>query len=40
MSENDFECFASTGVNTPETMSPNPGYLSGNFLEADQGGRS
>ncbi len=21
-SENDFECFASTGVNTPETMSP------------------
>jgi hypothetical protein len=20
MSENDFECFASTGVNTPETM--------------------
>src|SRR6266849_2120950 len=23
ISENDFECFASTGVNTPETMSPN-----------------
>src|SRR6266851_3881798 len=23
MSENDFECFASTGVNTPATMSPN-----------------
>src|SRR5713101_3007670 len=23
MSENDFECFASTGVNAPETMSPN-----------------
>ncbi len=23
MSENDFECFASTGVNTPGTMSPN-----------------
>jgi len=23
MSENDFECFASTGVNTPETMFPN-----------------
>ena len=22
-SENDFECFASTGVNTPATMSPN-----------------
>jgi hypothetical protein len=22
MSENDFECFASTGVNTPETISP------------------
>src|SRR5216684_38389 len=22
MSENDFECFASTGVNTPVTMSP------------------
>src|SRR6266851_3279004 len=27
-SENDFECFASTGVNTPVTMSPNFG-LSG-----------
>ncbi len=40
MSENDFECFASTGVNTPGTMSPNPGYPSGNFPEADQGGRS
>src|SRR6266567_5551483 len=25
MRENDFECFASTGVNTPETMSPNSG---------------
>src|SRR5260370_37188521 len=25
MSENDFECFASTGVNTPETMFPNSG---------------
>ena len=23
MSENDFECFASTGVNTPGTMFPN-----------------
>src|SRR5437660_11853708 len=23
ISENDFECFASTGVNTPETMFPN-----------------
>ena len=23
ISENDFECFASTGVNTPETMIPN-----------------
>lgn len=23
MSENDFECFASTGVNTPETTFPN-----------------
>jgi len=23
MSENDFECFASTGVNAPGTMSPN-----------------
>jgi hypothetical protein len=22
MSENDFECLASTGVNTPETISP------------------
>jgi len=22
ISENDFECFASTGVNTPETMLP------------------
>ena len=25
MSENDFECFASTGVNTPVAMSPNFG---------------
>jgi len=25
MSENDFECFASTGVNTPETTFPNSG---------------
>ena len=25
MSENDFECFASTGVNTPVAMSPNSG---------------
>jgi hypothetical protein len=25
MSENDFECFASTGVKTPETMLPNSG---------------
>jgi len=25
MSENDFECFASTGVNTPVAMSPNVG---------------
>src|SRR5271157_2573025 len=24
MSENDFECLASTGVNAPETMSPSP----------------
>jgi hypothetical protein len=23
MRENDFECFANTGVNTPETISPN-----------------
>jgi hypothetical protein len=23
MSENDFECFASTGVNTPEAIFPN-----------------
>jgi hypothetical protein len=27
MNENDFECFASTGVNTPGTMSPNFGLL-------------
>jgi len=26
MSENDFECFASTGVKTPETMFPNSEY--------------
>ena len=25
MSEKDFECFASTGVNTPETMFPDSG---------------
>jgi hypothetical protein len=25
MSENDFECFASTGVNTPGTMFPDSG---------------
>jgi hypothetical protein len=23
VNENDFECFANTGVNTPETMFPN-----------------
>jgi hypothetical protein len=27
MSENDFECFASTGVNTPVTMFPNSGSV-------------
>jgi hypothetical protein len=27
INENDFECFASTGVNTPETMFPNSGAL-------------
>jgi hypothetical protein len=26
MSENDFECLASTGVNTPGAMFPNPGF--------------
>jgi hypothetical protein len=33
ISENDFECFASTGVKTPETISPNVGALKFNFLE-------
>src|SRR5580700_4393637 len=27
MSENDFECFANTGVNTPETMFPSSGSI-------------
>jgi len=36
MSENDFECFASTGVNTPETMSPSQGRASA-LLEHRQG---
>jgi hypothetical protein len=27
MSENDFECLASTGVSTPATISPNSGCL-------------
>ena len=35
MSENDFECFASTGVNTPGTMFPNSACRASNFLEAD-----
>jgi len=35
MSENDFECFASTGVNTPEIMSPDSGSVRFDFLEAD-----
>jgi len=26
ISENDLECLPSTGVNTPETMSPNSGF--------------
>jgi hypothetical protein len=29
MSENDFECFASTGVNAPETMFANFGFSEG-----------
>src|SRR6266853_2733933 len=37
MSENDFECFASTGVNTPERMSPNSGCREVDFPEADWG---
>src|ERR1700747_469389 len=31
MSENDFECFASTGVNTPGTMFPNSGPVNIKF---------
>src|SRR6266446_10929000 len=37
MSENDFECFASTGAKTPETMSPNSGCREVDFPEADWG---
>src|SRR5260370_8738510 len=37
MSEKDFECFASTGVNTPVTMSPNLAAVRLKFLEADCG---
>src|SRR5258708_7289453 len=35
ISENDFECFASTAVNTPETMAPNFDAARLNSLEAD-----
>jgi hypothetical protein len=37
MSENDFECFASTGVNTPVAMSPNCGCREVQLPEADFG---
>src|SRR5229473_7690453 len=33
MSENDFECFASTGVNTPVTLFPNSGCCEVQLLE-------
>jgi len=32
MSENDFECFANTGVNTPVTMFPNLHAVASNRL--------
>jgi hypothetical protein len=35
MSENDFECFASTGLNTPGTMLPNFWVRRFNFPQAD-----
>src|SRR5437588_12057891 len=35
MSENDFGCFASTGVNTPETMFPSSDPRKLDFPEAD-----
>jgi hypothetical protein len=35
MSENDFECFASTGVNTPVTMFPDSVLRIFDFPEAD-----
>jgi hypothetical protein len=35
MSENDFECFASTGVNTPETMFSNSWFCEYGSPEAD-----
>jgi hypothetical protein len=35
MSENDFECFASTGVNTPATMFPDSVLRIFDFPEAD-----
>ena len=34
MSENDFECFASTGVNAPETTFPNSGFVKIVFAHA------
>jgi hypothetical protein len=37
MSENDFECLASTAVNTPGTMFPNSGPSILDFPEADFG---
>src|SRR5580704_13119783 len=35
MSENDFECFASTGVKTPETMFPNRTRVNLDIPQAD-----
>jgi hypothetical protein len=35
ISENDFECFASTGVNTPETMFPNRTRVNLDVPQAD-----
>jgi hypothetical protein len=35
MSENDFECFASTGVNTPVTMFPDSVLRIFDFPETD-----
>jgi len=35
INENDFECFASTGANTPETMFPDSGLVNIRFPEAD-----